>query len=83
MGNTIRRTKCLAFLTVGFLLQSWAQEPLLAWNFEDLLTDRRPSGVNPEFQIDDQGNFHLFYWNRNRDKLVYGFRSSEAGLWGI
>ena len=81
MGNTIRRTKCLVFLTVGFLLQSWAQDPLLAWNFEDLLTDRRPSGVNPEFQIDKQGNFHLFYWDRNRDKLVYGLRSSDDGLW--
>ncbi len=81
MGNTNRRIECLIVFTVGFLLQSWAQDPFLAWNYESLLTDRKPSGVNPEFQIDSQGNFHLFYWDKNRDKLVYATKSSNGQDW--
>ena len=81
MGISIRRITCLLMLAVGFWGQSWSQEASLTWNFEDLLTDQRPSGANPEFLIDARGNFHLSYWDRNRDRLVYGFREANSDTW--
>ena len=81
MGNTNRRIECLIIFTVCFLIQSWAQDPFLAWTFEELLIDSKPSGANPEFQVDAFGTFHVLYWDKNRDKLVYAHKASEEVSW--
>ena len=81
MGKSIRRINCLLLLAVGFWGQSWSQETPLTWNFEDLISDQRPSGANPAFLIDSQGNFHLSYWDRNRDKLVYAQKALSSPSW--
>jgi len=53
----------------------------VSWQYQDLLTDSLASGANPDFLIDRAGNFHLSFWDRNRDQLVYGFKSNESAVW--
>jgi len=60
-------------------LDSTAQ--LIEWQYEDLLTDIQSSGANPDFVIDRSGNFHLTYWDRNRDQLVYARKDIMTSEW--
>ncbi|MEM6629171.1 MAG: T9SS type A sorting domain-containing protein [Bacteroidota bacterium] len=83
MGKSIRKTSFFLLLAVGFWGQSMSQEGILTWQFEDLMTDQKPSGANPEFLIDPNGTFHLSYWDRNKDRLAYAYRVAGSANWQL
>ncbi|TAE50742.1 MAG: hypothetical protein EAZ89_11475, partial [Bacteroidetes bacterium] len=55
----------------------------LSWSYENILTDARQSGANPDLFTDAAGNFHVSYWHAGTDKLVYARRSKATGQWSI
>ncbi len=63
------------------MLPLLSQAQVLNWDFEDIVTDRRESGANPDFYFTDDGNVHISYWDRQRDVLMYGVREAATGAW--
>lgn len=53
----------------------------LAWDFINVADDIRQSGANPDMVMGSDGTFHISYWQRHEDKLVYAFRSPGDSGW--
>lgn len=63
------------------LLPAWNQAQFLAWDFENVVTDVKESGVNPDMVIDAAGTIHISYWQREEDKLIYAFQTLGSNTW--
>ncbi len=72
----------LVFLLTGSLCLP-LQAQVLGWQYENILTDVQQSGANPDMQIDQVGNIHVSYWQREEGKLVYAVRTKTTGQWDI
>ncbi len=73
---------CLFYIFVAiYLLPLRLVAQLIEWQYEDLWTEVRSSGANPDFVIDESGIFHLTYWDRNRDQLVYASKDKISSNW--
>lgn len=56
---------------------------ILNWQYENIITDTQQSGASPELVQDNEGNLHLSYWNREQDKLIYGFKVKDSPSWNF
>ncbi|HHG85306.1 MAG TPA: hypothetical protein ENJ82_11225, partial [Bacteroidetes bacterium] len=69
----------LLLLLLMFPKGSWSQ--FLAWDFVNVVTDVKESGVNPDMVIDDLGTIHISYWHRDEDRLIYAFKKQGDLAW--
>ncbi|MEZ4830166.1 MAG: T9SS type A sorting domain-containing protein [Bacteroidia bacterium] len=54
---------------------------VLSWDYENIIDDNYQSGANPDMVKDAAGNFHISYWNKEEDRLMYAFRNKSTGKW--
>ena len=72
----------------GLLLLLWTwtlglPAQVLLWDYEDIITDFQQSGANPDLHVDAAGHMHLSYWKETLDRLVYGRRDAQTGVWSF
>jgi len=71
----------LVLLLVLLSPVSYAQ--VISWQFEEISDDVQESGANPHMVVDGLGNLHLAYWQKNIDRLIYGFRNKNTAVWNF
>ncbi|GAB4416506.1 MAG: hypothetical protein OHK0039_25920 [Bacteroidia bacterium] len=72
-----------ALLLTALLAATPLSAQLLDWFYEDMLTDLRQSGANPDLCVDAGGDLHVSYWKAGDDRLAYARRDKTTGLWSV
>lgn len=70
-----------AWLYLLSLLPQAAGAQFLAWQYEDIAIDDRPSGANPSFLQGADNSLHTTYWDKNEDRLIYGKKAGSGDPW--
>lgn len=75
--------RILFSLFIFFSSSYTSKAQLLAWNYQDLLSDIQQSGANPDLVSDANGNIYVSYWNNLTKKLGYAYRDKATHTWSI
>lgn len=69
------------FLLGWIAIPKQATAQFLYWDYHNILNEERQSGARPDMAMDESGNFHLTYWHKDEDRLIYAFRAEGTTTW--
>lgn len=58
-----------------------AEAQILQWSYDNIATDLRQSGANPDLFQSPAGDVYLSFWNSNLNSLSYAIMDAGTGEW--